>query len=69
MAKHIISGILRGVINGLFILIEVKHMEKKYPLRCDLSLEWINSHIGKAIICIVTDGEVSEVTELATMRR
>ena len=61
MAKQLVFGKLLGVADGPVILVEVRGSEQGFPLDCELTLDWIRSHMGKPISCIVTDGRVTEV--------
>ncbi|HEX76952.1 MAG TPA: hypothetical protein G4O03_00855 [Dehalococcoidia bacterium] len=61
MGKQIVAGKLLGVTDGPVILIEVRGEERRFPLDCDLTLDWIYSHMNKPITCIVTQGRVTEV--------
>ncbi len=59
--KEIVSGILVGVTDGPNIIISVRDQERKFPLDCDLTVEWVYSRIGKRVMCQIEDGKVTQV--------
>jgi hypothetical protein len=59
--KEIVTGTLVGVRDGPFIVIELNGREKKFPLHYALTVNWVYSHMGKRIMCVVEDGKVIEV--------
>jgi hypothetical protein len=61
---ELIAGTLVGVRDGPVIVIEIKGQEKKFPLRCELTVGWVYSHMGKRISCIVEEGKVTSVESL-----
>ena len=61
VGKQIVAGKLLGVADGPVILIEVRGEERGFPLDCQLTVDWVYSHMGKPITCMVTDGRVTEV--------
>ena len=61
MARQIVTGTLAGVADGPVIIIEVGGQEKEFPLACDVTLEWVYSHMGKRVTCLVTEGKVTQV--------
>ncbi len=61
MAKRMVSGKLLGIVDGPFILIEVRSERQRFPLDCEVTVEWVSAHIDRPIICMVTDDRVTEV--------
>lgn len=61
MKRELITGNLVGVRDGPIIVIDVKGEEKKFPLDCPLSVEWVLCHMDKSVICLVEDGRVKQV--------
>jgi hypothetical protein len=61
VGKQIVAGKLLGVADGPVVLIEVRGEERGFPLDCQLTVDWVQSHMGKPITCMVTDGRVTEV--------
>jgi hypothetical protein len=61
VGKQIVAGKLLGVADGPVILIEVRGEERGFPLDCQLTVDWVYSHMDKPITCMVTDGRVTEI--------
>ena len=61
MNREFVYGALIGVISGPVIVIDVKGIERKYPLGCDLTVEWVSSNLTENIMCLLEDGRVIEV--------
>ncbi|MBI2866571.1 MAG: hypothetical protein HYX99_04360 [Chloroflexi bacterium] len=61
MKGVLVKGTLRGVADGPLIIVDVRGEEKAYPLDCDLTLEWVQSHLGKPVTCLVDETRVKQV--------
>jgi len=61
MNREIVVGTLVGVRDGPVIVIEVRGQERKFPLSCELTVDWVYSHMNKTIVCFVEDGKVTAV--------
>ena len=59
--REFVYGSLVGVVGGPTILVDVKGIEMKFPLGCDLTVEWVSSHLSESIMCLLEDGKVIEV--------
>ena len=62
MKREVAVGTLVGVRDGPFIVIDTAAGQKKFPLHCELTVEWTYAHMGKRVMCIVEDGKVTQVT-------
>jgi hypothetical protein len=56
-----VTGTLIGVRDGPVIVIEVRGQQSKFPMDCELSIEWVFSHMNKRVTCLVEDGRVTRV--------
>ena len=61
MKSEFVTGTLIGVRDGPVIVIEVRGQQSKFPLDCELSIEWVLSHMNKMVTCLVEDGRVARV--------
>ena len=61
METGFVTGTLIGVRDGPVIVIEVRGQQSKFPLDCELSIEWVFAHINKLVTCFVEDGRVARV--------
>jgi len=61
METEFITGILIGVRDGPVIVIGVRGQQIKFPLDCELSIEWALSHMNNMVTCLVEDGRVTRV--------
>ena len=50
-----------GVRDGPVIVIEILGQEKKFPLDCEVSIEWAFSRMNTMVICVMEDGRVTKV--------
>ena len=58
---ELITGTLIGVRDGPAMVIEVMGREKKFPLDCEVSIEWAFSRMNTMVACVVEDGRVIKV--------
>lgn len=61
MKTEFVTGTLIGVRDGPVIVIDVRGQQKKFPLDCELSVEWALSHMNNRVTCLVEDGRVTRV--------
>ena len=61
MKTEVVSGKLIGVRDGPVIVIEILGQEKKFPLHCEVSIEWAFSRMNTMVICVMEDGRVTKV--------
>ena len=62
MRGQVLRGRLVGVVAGPSMILEVRGgEEKKLPLKVELPLPWIESHIDEPVLVMVNDGAVVEV--------
>jgi len=61
MKTEFVTGTLIGVRDGPIIVIEVMGQQSKFPLDCELSIEWVFSHMNMRVTCLVEDGRVTRV--------
>jgi hypothetical protein len=61
MAAEVVSGKLIGVRDGPVIVIEVLGQQNKFPLDCEVSVEWALSRMNTMVICLMEDGRVTKV--------
>ena len=61
MKTEFVSGMLIGVRDGPIIVIEVMGQEKKFPLDCEVSVEWAFSRMNTRVVCVMEDGRVIKV--------
>lgn len=61
MKTEFVTGTLIGVRDGPVIVIAVRGQQSKFPLDCELSIEWVFSHMNKLVTCLVEDGRVTRV--------
>jgi hypothetical protein len=61
MKTEFVTGTLIGVRDGPIIVIEVMGQQSKFPLDCELSIEWVFSHMNKRVTCLVEDSRVTRV--------
>lgn len=61
MKTEVVSGKLIGVRDGPVIVIEIMGQEKKFPLDCEVSIEWASSRMNTMVICVMEDGRVTKV--------
>ena len=64
MGTHFVSGTLIGIrdgIDGPVIVIDVMGQYTKYPLDCEVSVDWALTHMNNKVSCLVKDGRVSRV--------
>ncbi len=59
--REFITGTLVGVRDGPVIVLEIDGQEKKFPLACDLTVNWVYSHMEKQVMCLVEDGKVTQI--------
>lgn len=55
------KGILHGIADGPVLVVEVRGEEMTYPLDCDLTLEWIQTHMGKQVTFLLDEGRAKQV--------
>ena len=61
MKTEFVTGALIGVRDGPVIVIEVRGQQSKFPLDCELSIEWVFSHMNKMVTCLLEEGRVTRV--------
>ncbi len=59
--RQLVSGTLVGITHGPSIIISVGGEERKFPLNCDLTVDWVSPRIGKRVMCQIEDGKVTQV--------
>ena len=59
--RELVSGTLVGVTHGPCIVISVGGEERKFPLNCDLTVDWVSSRVGKRVMCQIEGGKVTQV--------
>jgi hypothetical protein len=65
MASETIKGILIGVRDGMsgpVLVINNKGQEKKYDLKCQVSIEFAFKRMNTPVTCQVDDGQVVNVS-------
>ena len=61
MKTEHVNGTLIGIRDGPVIVVEVMGQEKKFPLDCEVSIEWAFSRMNTRVICVMEDGRVVKV--------
>lgn len=64
MASETIKGILIGIrdgMNGPVLVINTKGQEKKYDLKCQLSIDFAFKRMNTPVTCQLEDGQVIKV--------
>lgn len=61
MKTEFVTGTLIGVRDGPVIVIEVRGQQSKFPLDCEVSIEWVFAHMSRMVTCLVEDGRVTRV--------
>jgi hypothetical protein len=61
LKTEFVMGTLIGVRDGPIIVVEVGGRQRKFPLDCELSVEWALSHMNNRVTCLVEDGRVTRV--------
>ena len=61
MKEEFIVGTLVGVRDGPVIVVDVRGEEKKFPLGCELTVDWVYSHMGSRVMCLLKSGKVVQV--------
>ncbi len=65
MASEIIKGVMIGVRdgqNGPVLVINIKGQEKKYDLKCQVSIDFAFKRMNTPVTCQVDDGQVVKVS-------
>ena len=50
-----------GVRDGPVMVIGLMGQEKKYPLDCEISIEWAFNRMNTMVVCQVEDGRIIRV--------
>jgi hypothetical protein len=61
MTREVVTGTLIGVRDGPVMVIGVMGQEKKYPLDCEISIEWAFKRMNTMVVCQVEDGRIITV--------
>lgn len=61
LTREVVTGKLIGVRDGPVMVIGVMGQEKKYPLDCELSIEWAFTRMNTMVVCQVEDGRIIRV--------
>lgn len=61
MKTEHINGTLIGIRDGPAIVVEVMGQEKKFPLDCEVSIEWAFSRMNTRVVCVMEGGRVIKV--------
>ena len=61
MKTEHVNGTLIGIRDGPVIVVEVMGQEKKFPLDCEVSIEWAFSRMNTRVVCILEDGRAIKV--------
>lgn len=59
--REFITGTLVGVRDGPVIVLEIEGQERKFPLACDLTVNWVYEHLEKQVMCLVEAGKVTQI--------
>ena len=65
MESETIKGILIGVRDGMsgpVLVINIKGQEKKYDLKCQVSIDFAFKRMNTPVTCQVDDGQVVKVS-------
>lgn len=64
MGTQFLNGKLIGVrdgVDGPVIVVEVRGEHTKYPLDCELSIDFAMNRMNTPVTCLVKDGRVTRV--------
>jgi hypothetical protein len=64
MGTQLISGTLIGIRDGgsgPVIVIDIMGEYKKYPLVCEVSVDWAMTHMNNKVSCVLKDDQVTRV--------
>ena len=65
MASETIKGVLIGIRDGMsgpVVVINTKGQEKKYDLKCPVSIDFAFKRMNTPITCQLEDGQVMKVS-------
>jgi hypothetical protein len=65
MASEMIKGVLIGIRDGMsgpVVVINTKGLEKKYDLKCQVSIDFAFKRMNTPVTCQLEDGQVMKVS-------
>jgi hypothetical protein len=61
LTREVVTGKMIGVRDGPVMVIGLMGQEKKYPLDCEISIEWAFKRMNTMVVCQVEDGRIIRV--------